>query len=217
MAPLLWTVIRTLTIEIWKRPADLSDVTSAGFSLGGHSALALAGARMSKNAYIEYCDAPIGMLDCGWMTRGGVDFNDIDSLRYEASFKDPRITASIAIDPALPQAMTQESLSAIAHPTLLLNLGDYPDMPAGIDATGLAETIPNAQYAAFSGSWRMSGIGECSMLERLIIGASGYFTGEVNICGEDAWYRTIIRDDMFDEILPFMKANRARALGAATS
>ena len=92
MAPLLWTVIRTLTIEIWKRPADLSDVTSAGFSLGGHSALALAGARVSKDAYI-------GMLDCGWMTRGGVDFNDIDSLRYEASFKDPRITASIAIDP----------------------------------------------------------------------------------------------------------------------
>ena len=99
MAPLLWTVIRTLTIEIWKRPADLSDVTSAGFSLGGHSALALAGARVSKDANIEYNDAHIGMLDCGWMTRGGVDFNDIDSLRYEASFQDPRITASIAIDP----------------------------------------------------------------------------------------------------------------------
>ncbi len=59
--------------------------------------------------------------------------------------------------------------------------------------------------------------GECKMLGRLIIGASGYFTGEVNICGEAAWYRTIIRDEMFDEILPFMKANRARALGAATS
>ena len=83
MAPLLWTVIRTLTIEIWKRPADLSDVTSAGFSLGGHSALALAGARVSKDAYIEYNDAHIGMLDCGWMTRGGVDFNDIDYKEHK--------------------------------------------------------------------------------------------------------------------------------------
>ena len=113
--------------------------------------------------------------------------------------------------------MTEESLSAIAHPTLLLNLGDYPDMPAGIDANGLAETIPNAQYAAFLGSWHMSGIGECSILGRLIIGASSYFTGEGSICGEAARYRTIIQDEMFNEILPFMKANRARALGAATS
>ena len=135
-------------------------MTSASFLLGGHSALALAGARLSKNAYIKYCDAHIGMLDCGWMTRGGVDFNDIDSMRCKASFKDSRITASIAIDPALPQVMTQESLSTIAHPTLLLNLGDYPYMPAGTDATGLAETIPNARYAAFSCSWHMSGIGE---------------------------------------------------------
>ena len=176
------------TIEIWDRPADLSaiidafeagplkgvtadlnDVTSAGFSLGGHTAMAIAGAQVKKDAYIEYCDEYAGMLDCGWMTRGGVDFNDIDAPRYEASFNDPRITATIAIDPALPQAMTPDSLAAIMHPTLLINLGDYPDMPAGIDAAQLTEHMPNATHVSFSGSWHMSGIGECSTLGRLII------------------------------------------------
>ncbi len=214
------------TIEIWDRPADLSaiidafakgpinglsadlsDVTSAGFSLGGHTALALAGAEVRKAAYIAYCDAYAGQLDCGWMSRGGVNFNDIDAARYEASFKDARITASIAIDPALPQAMTTESLAAIEHPILLLNLEDAGELPAGIDATELVEQLPNASHLAFAGSWHMSGIGECSMLGRLIIGASGLFTGETNICGEAERHRTVIHEEMLDQILPFMAEN----------
>jgi predicted dienelactone hydrolase len=224
------------TIEIWDRPADhsaildvfeagplrditadMSNITSAGFSLGGHTALALAGARVQKAAYIEYCDENAGMLDCGWMTKGGVDFNDIDAPRYEASHKDARITATFAIDPALPQAMGAESLGAMALPTLLLNLGDYPQMPVGIDAAPLMEHLPNAKHVAFAGSWHMSGIGECSPLGRLIIGASEYFTGEVNICGEAKRYRTIIQEEMVEEILPFMRANRAKSASDQSS
>ncbi|MEP5151589.1 hypothetical protein, partial [Planktotalea sp.] len=216
------------TIEIWDRPADLSaiidafeagdiagiaadltDVTSAGFSLGGHSALALAGAEVRKAAYIAYCDDHIGQLDCGWMTAGGVDFNDIDAPRYEASFKDARITASIAIDPALPQAMTQDSLAAIAHPALLINLEDLGDLPAGIDAIEIAAHMPNAAHHALPGSWHMSGIGECSMLGRIIIGASGLITGETNICGEAERHRTVIHQEMLALILPFLAENRA--------
>ncbi len=214
------------TIEIWERPADLTalidafeagllngltadmnSVTSAGFSLGGHTALALAGAQVSKEAYVAYCDANVGMLDCGWLSGGGVDFNDIDAGRYEASFKDARVTATLAIDPALPKAMTADSLAAIAHPTLLLNLGDHPNLPAGIDAAHLADQMPDATHLAFPGAWHMSGTGECSALGRLIIGASGLFTGETNICGESARYRTIIHDKMLDANLPFIEAN----------
>ncbi|WP_293447630.1 hypothetical protein, partial [Planktotalea sp.] len=206
------------TIEIWDRPADhsaildafeagplrgitadMGDITSAGFSLGGHTALALAGVRVQKSAYIEYCDENAGMLDCGWMTKGGVDFNDIDAPRYEASLKDARITATFAIDPALPQAMTTDSLGAMALATLLLNLGEYPQMPAGIDAAQLMEHLPDAKHVAFAGSWHMSGIGECAPLVRLIIGASGFFTGETNICGEAERHRTIIQEEMLEE------------------
>ncbi len=224
------------TIQIWERPADhsalldafqagplngieadLSNVTSAGFSLGGHTALALAGARVSKAAYIAYCDEYAGMLDCGWLARGGVDFNDIDAPRYEASFKDARITATIAIDPALPHAMTADSLSAIAHPTLLLNLGDYPDMPAGIDASQLMQHLPDARHVSYPGSWHMSGIGECSHLGSYIIGVSGWFTGETNICGEAARDRTEIHQEMLSDILPFMKAIHDKSGAEPTS
>jgi predicted dienelactone hydrolase len=218
------------TIEIWDRPADLSaiidafaagpiagitadltGVTSAGFSLGGHSAMALAGARVRKDAYIEYCAQNIGQLDCGWLARGGVDFNNIDAARYEASFADARITATIAIDPALPQAMTGESLAAITHPTLFINLEDTEHMPAGISARQIALQMPNAAHYDLPGSWHMSGIGECSMLGRILIGVSGVFTGETNICGEAERHRTEIHQEILELVLPFMEKSRAGA------
>ncbi|MGB7317503.1 MAG: hypothetical protein WBC85_06000 [Planktotalea sp.] len=214
------------TIEIWDRPMDLSavldafeagaisgiqadmgNVTGAGFSLGGHTALALSGARVSKAAYIDYCDAHVGMLDCGWMTAGGVDFNDIDAARYEASFADPRITASFAIDPALPAAMTRDSLAAIATPTLLINLSNPGAIPAGVDASQLVGPMQNAEQITVAGSWHMSAIAECSMLGRVIIGVSGMFTGETNICGQAERRRTAVHAEMLEHILPFMARN----------
>lgn len=108
------------TPMVWDRTADLSAVLDhllatppeglaidaarvavAGFSLGGHTALALGGARLSKAAFIDYCDRAGDQLDCGWMRQAGVDFSAIDAARYEAALADPRIARVIAIDPAL--------------------------------------------------------------------------------------------------------------------
>lgn len=82
------------TVKIWERPADLSAVIdhslqgglgdvqidptrigAIGFSLGGYSVLGDAGARVTKQGYIDYCDAYSGMMDCGWLTAGGCRFH----------------------------------------------------------------------------------------------------------------------------------------------
>lgn len=215
------------TVQIWERPADLSaildrfeaggiaglradmsNITSAGFSLGGHTALALAGAEVRKEAFIDYCAAFAGKMDCGWLAEGGVDLNDIDAERYEASFKDARITATIAIDPALPRAMTRESLVRIAHPSLFINLHDPDTMPAAVDAAQLAAQMPKAQRIVIPGSWHMSAISECSPLGRLVIGATGLFTGEMNICGEAKRHRMLVHRDIWEAVLPFLNRDR---------
>ena len=100
---------------------------------------------------------------------------------------------------------------------LVVTATDDVTFSAGIDAAQLSEHLPNAKHVAFAGSWHMSGIGECAPLGRLIIWASGYFTGETNICGEAARYRTIIQEEMLEEILPFMEQNRMSAASAPTS
>lgn len=211
------------TVQIWERPADLravidafetgtvgtltadtSAVIAAGFSLGGHTALALAGAEVRKAAFIDYCAQYAGTLDCGWLSAGGVDFNDIDAARYDASFKDPRITGVIALDPALPQAMTPDSLAAINMPALMINLGDAGAIPAGVDAAQITQQIGGSTYAALAGSWHMSALGECSTLGRLIIGAADVITGEGNICGEAARHRTVIHGEALALIAQFL-------------
>ena len=223
------------TVQIWERtadqralldafesgdladmPVDMGSVTSAGFSLGGHTALALSGARVHKAAFIQYCAENAGLMDCGWLAQGGVDFNDIDRARYEADFADPRITATFAIDPALPQAMSRESLAQMNLPALLINLGDDPHMPLGIDAAPLANVMPDATRTEIAGSWHFSALGECSPLGRFIIGVSGYFTGESNICGEAARHRREIHKEILEQVTPFLE-NAARKTARVSS
>jgi len=65
---------------------DPDKIASLGFSLGGHTALALAGAQVSKSAFIAYCEEFADKYDCGWMNAAGVDFAAIDADKYQASY-----------------------------------------------------------------------------------------------------------------------------------
>lgn len=206
------------TVKIWERPAytsalldafeegrisglaaDMSRVASAGFSIGGHTALALAGVQVSKARFIDYCTRYEGQMDCGWLADGGVDFTQIDQARYEASFADARIKASIAIDPALPQAMTDASLLALDKPVLLINFQDGPSAPAGVDASELAQKLPNATYITAQKSWHFTGLPQCSALGKFVIGVAG----EDNICADIDRPRMDIQSDLLEQILPF--------------
>jgi predicted dienelactone hydrolase len=186
------------TVQIWERPNDLSalldwleagglpgfvpgpDVTAVGFSLGGHSALALAGLRVSKARFIDYCNRNTGRVDCGWLQAGGVDFAAIDASLYDSDHSDPRVTRAIAIDPALPQAATAESLAAMSHPVLIVNLGDPAEVPEAMRADALAAAIPVAQYAAIPGAAHFSALPRCSLLGVVVIGLAG----DDNICSD---------------------------------
>lgn len=187
------------TPMVWQRTADLSatldrlltdppqglridpaDITAAGFSLGGHSAMALGGARLSKAAFIAYCDTAGDQLDCGWMKAAGVDFTAIDAPRYEADLSDPRIRRIIAIDPALTPAMTSESLTGLARPTLILNLGTPDSLPRGLNAAQAAALIPRATYGPLPGARHFSALPGCSRLGQIIIG----LFGEDDICSD---------------------------------
>lgn len=191
--------LQSETVKIWERPADLSGaidhalsgglgdlqidpqrIGAIGFSLGGYTVLGAAGARASKQGYIDYCNQYSGMMDCGWLKAGGVDFNQIDTARYEQSNLDPRIAAVVSVDPALSQAYNASSLRDITLPALLINLGEPATVPAAIDAANLAPLMPNAQIVHVSQGTHFSFLGACTMLGGAIIAT----TGEGPICSE---------------------------------
>ena len=211
------------TIKIWERPQDLTalidfalktppvglqidagHIATLGFSLGGHSAMAMAGAQASKDMFIAHCDKNQSAPDCKWMREAGVDFTKIDQVPYESSMKDARVSAVVAIDPALPQAMTMESLKAISVPMLLINLGEGDEIPVSMRADALSTGIPNAQYHAVKGAAHFSFLAECSALGRVIIG----FAGDDNICADPTnRSRGDIHQELISQIVPFLKTN----------
>jgi predicted dienelactone hydrolase len=187
------------TVKIWERPDDLtalldwisatapqglvpdmSRVAALGFSLGGHSALALAGEPVSKTLFIDYCDRNAGKVDCGWMQAAGVDFTAIDATLYDASHKDPRVAAVVAVDPALPQAVTPSGTQDITAKAMILNLGEIETVPEAMRADALADRIIAAEYAAIPGAWHFSFLPECSAMGRIVIGLAG----DDNICSD---------------------------------
>ncbi|SMX38315.1 alpha/beta hydrolase family protein [Maliponia aquimaris] len=186
------------TVMVWERTADLTalldwidsgglpgfavagGVTAAGFSLGGHTALAAGGLRVSKAAFIAYCDRNAGKVDCGWMQASGVDFTTIDATRYEADLSDPRVTRVIAIDPALPQAATEDSLAAMALPVQVVNLGEPDTIPEAMRADGIAARMPQARHVAVPGAAHFSALPRCSWLGVAVIGLAG----DDNICSD---------------------------------
>ena len=204
------------TIMPWERTADmraildaLPDISPAapaegavalGFSLGGHTALRLAGARASKDAFLAYCERNPDTLDCGWFAENGLDLGTIDADRYEALDDDPRIRAAIAIDPALSAAMIEESLAAIDVPVLTLGMGAPGAVPEGIDAAPAAALIPDARHVNVEGGVHFSMLGACRRMGRLVIG----LLEEEPICADPGRSRSDVQAEVLEQIRTFL-------------
>ena len=208
------------TVMIWERAKDLTEILNwaenptieglsldtanisvAGFSLGGHSALAISGLQVSKAKFIEYCDRNADIWDCGWLSRGGVDFTEINADLYDARYLDSRVGATIAIDPALAPAAIIESAVGISHPVMVINFKPHEGVPEALDAAQITEMMPNARYKAIPHCWHFSFLPECSLLGKIVIGLGG----EENICSD--WKlrnRSDVHQALINQIVPFL-------------
>jgi predicted dienelactone hydrolase len=167
-SPKIWERTQDISVLItalaadhrWQSSIDQSRIGVLGFSLGGITALELAGARPDLDAFIRYCDEEKpGLLDCSWF-RGGrgfaggefvkvepFDLRSIDRKRFEQSNRDQRISAVVAIDPSLSTILKPESLKTIDVPVTLINLGSSGRVPPAVIADQLARDVPGASYA----------------------------------------------------------------------
>ncbi len=208
------------TVQPWERSGDVSDIldhlTAAvpagiqpdmdrvavlGFSLGGATALLAGGARLSKDLFLAYCADATRKDDCEWLKAGNLDLTAIDSARYEADLEDARIRAVVAVDPALSQAMTVESLAAIKVPVKIINLGDPGAVPAAMRADVVAELIPGAVYRTVSGAAHFSFLPRCSWFGVFVISLAG----DDNICSDRGLRdRGAVQGELAEDISQFL-------------
>lgn len=136
--------------QLWERPKDISRtidavlapdrfgahvdpgrIYMAGHSLGGLTAIALAGGRHDARGFGAFCAAHPGELVCGILRRWRVGETQEDVARMEADLSDPRIRAFAVFDLGGAQTFAPASLGAIDRPLMIFGA------PRDVDRTGL--------------------------------------------------------------------------------
>lgn len=211
------------TLKVWQRPADITaildhfeqtslagltpdmaKVGAVGFSLGGYTVLAAAGARVNKQSYVDFCAANPSLWDCAWFAEGGVDLNTADKARFEQSNLDARVTAVVSIDPALAQAYTAESLKAVDIPVAVVNLGQRETIPAPLDGTKVVPHLKEGALVYLEGAHHFSFLGTCTQIGQKILDG----TSEGPLCvSVSARPRSDIHREIQSYVSNFLESN----------
>lgn len=157
-----WSRDPDQTRQLWERPRDISRVIDhatgasdiaghvnpdriymAGHSLGGFTAVALAGARYDAEGLSQFCDQVPGELVCGILSDWKIAQTPEDRVKMEADLSDPRIRAFAVFDLGGTQSFSDDSLSQISRPMLVFGA---PIMNSGltldIESRALVKALP---------------------------------------------------------------------------
>ena len=171
------------TLIWWDRPRDLSVLIDrllsdprfgpridpdrigvAGFSLGGYTALANVGARLSTAQLLALCAAPESAVACKLPPEISDKFSEADvkkmlsdnprvkeaMLHMDDAYVDRRIKSAFVLAPVLGQAMSKSSLAAITAPVeLVVGAADNQAVPS-TSVAPIAAAIPTASLEILS-------------------------------------------------------------------
>jgi len=164
-------------VKIWDRPMDISftldkilgnpkfqssidstKIGMAGFSLGGHTTIALAGGIIDYNLLKEFSTTVEGKNEFDLPELGDVSqfvtpsIIEMGNKKYK-NLKDSRIIAFLAMAPALGQGFSQESqFIAIENPLLIIGAANDLLTPVKTNAKHYNNLIANSQYFQLEGN-----------------------------------------------------------------
>lgn len=141
---------------------DQSRIGVVGFSLGGTTALGLAGVQFDGKTQGESCATGRDAADCGFFLRGGADF--ATAAGFSGDTRDQRISQAVAVDPGFGGSATENSVSALTVPIHLVNLGDADRLAAvnvGPSGNDLAARLPGASYSVIAPASHFTFLAPC--------------------------------------------------------
>ena len=169
------------TPKLWERTRDVSRVIDGmladdrfrdlidpdriaviGHSMGGYTAMAVAGARLDPALADRDCDEHPELAACQWYRQHRGD--TAEAATYTQDVADPRVKAVVSLDLGFTGALTPESLRAIAIPVLVMAAGGRnPQMNVALKSRRLAARLPTAttSYVEIAGASHFSFMGAC--------------------------------------------------------
>jgi predicted dienelactone hydrolase len=179
---LWWERARDVSVLIDKLLADKqfgkhinsTEISMAGFSLGGYTAIALAGGLTDRKQWHVFCkDTPQAAI-CKVPPESDFSLEKFTKLiandqqvknsilRSKNPYKDPRIKAVYVIAPVLGPAFTQSSLANINIPVKISVGNRDKQAQAQYNADILVKYIPNAQLQVLSGVSHYTFLADCT-------------------------------------------------------
>jgi predicted dienelactone hydrolase len=180
-------------VAVWQRPADVSLVLTdllqnpvrseaidktrigvAGFSSGGYTAIALAGAIFNPTLMAEYCTGVDHGPDCAL----GNSAVGVDYTRASDSYRDPRIRSVFAMAPAVGSGISIASLNEVEVPVFITASRDDELVYPRFGAERYAQHIPSATLSLIPTGGHFVFL-ECN----LVTWAADQFIDEFDLCG----------------------------------
>lgn len=169
-----WTRVHDLKMALdwllsspeWMGRVDESRIAAVGFSYGGWTALSMGGATGNLVGYAAYCDKyGARATDCRMLARAGIEPGALDTDRWNASYKDRRIGAVAAIDPAVLYGLGAGNVEHLVGDVLLVGLGTGADRYLPVDfspsGSGFSALLPHAVIAVIAPARHFTALGVC--------------------------------------------------------
>lgn len=160
---------------------DTTRVGAAGFSLGGYTVLALAGARLpGVTAWRHRCESDRESPECQLPPEATFTLADVDSLaRMDAQFqagvargnrptRDPRVRVVLAMAPALIPLLDTSAPPDSATAVHVILGGLDTQVPPGPIAPALAHLVPHAVVETLPGVSHYAFLAPCTWRGRLL-------------------------------------------------
>jgi len=154
-----------------------------GHSLGGNTAMALAGARFDVARFALDCDEYPGDRDCHWYLDNAIDRDPSSVAQVQQSLRDDRVGEVVALDAGFARGFTPESLAAVTIPVFLIESARrVGGRPAGLYSRNLAASLPpsTTTYQEIADARHFSFVTECKPSDFDILRVEG--RGDEVVC-----------------------------------
>lgn len=140
-----FALTQLLTHEDFQASLDSTRVGAIGHSSGGSTAIMLGGAMLDPAALSAYYRSAAAQSDRG--RHYGRQSETPPPAPAEAtwSYRDPRVVAIVALDPAIGPGYSAESLARVQAPVLVVGSEDNDFLPFEHHAGRYAALLPNAE------------------------------------------------------------------------
>jgi len=162
---------------------DPQRIGAAGFSLGGYTALAVAGAHLTFTDWQGRCKNAVDNPVCMLPPEAGFSIEDVRTLaersvafkaglaRGQQPVNDARIRAAYAIAPALVSLLEKQDISAIQVPVKVVLAEQDEQILLSKTAEVIARDLPNAEIIRIPYAGHYAFLAPCNFRGKIFLGA----------------------------------------------